>query len=593
MADANFNPNATLQTQGLNVPSAPSTIAQNGFIGNNGFNSTGGLSLASNDTNQQTQTMYAPTGQDNTTIPPVQPTSLNSSNMGITSPIVLPTAPTVSTDGTSNNTSIPSPIPSAESIINTGATQTGTEAKQQAILDKIASLTGSNSSKTTLENTAENSAGVPALTSTLNDLNTQLEGLNNQATALQNEANYTIPNQTQNDAQGRGITTAGLAPITASQLRANQIKQGAIATQALTLKSAIYGAQGKYNIAKDAADKAADAQYDTQQQAIDAQKAQLDALTPTLNKEEKAQAAIVQAQLQDRQNKIDSAKEDKKTIIALATTALTNNPNDPAAHYAAQQALAESNKEQPNLQTALGFVGKYQTDPLATQKAIADIALTKAQTQKALTPALGATGISVALQNAINGGLIDPNKINSRTLGIYESIAQAGVDAVGAHAVASGETKAVTDLASYKSTATRTLGIIDLNLPLVANLADKVNTLGVPGIDDYIRGIKSYTGNNPDVIKYVNSIKTLRSEYAQMLAKGATATEGDKSDAEQAIPSGLSSAGYQALGEQLKLEATNIIQASNDAIAAAKDKSASNTGGQTGGSSYQGITLPF
>lgn len=405
MADANINPNATLQTQGLNVPSAPSTIAQNGFIGNNGFNSTGGLSLASNGTNQQTQTMYAPTGQDNTTIPPVQPTSLNSSNMGITSPIVLPTAPTVSTDGTSNNTSIPSPIPSAESIINTGAAQTGTEAKQQAILDKIASLTGSNSSKTTLENTAENSAGVPALTSTLNDLNTQLEGLNNQSTALQNEFNYTIPNQTQNDAQGRGITTAGLAPITASQLRANQIKQGAIATQALTLKSAIYGAQGKYNIAKDAADKAADAQYDTQQQAIDAQKAQLDALKPTLTKEEKAQADIVTAQLADRQNQIDNAKTDKATIIAMATAALKNNPNDPVAHQAALDALAESNKQQPNLQTALGLVGKYQNDPIATQQAILNLQLTRSQIAKNYGDQTTASQASVAgwVTNIKNG----------------------------------------------------------------------------------------------------------------------------------------------------------------------------------------------
>lgn len=186
-----------------------------------------------------------------------------------------------------------------------------------------------------------------------------------------------------------------------------------------------------------------------------------------------------------------------------------------------------------------------------------------------------AAGTSPELLAAITAGTIDPNKLNSRTLPIYNAIAQASVNAVGSHASAAGETKAVTDLTSYKSTATRVLGVIDKNLPLVAGLADKVNTSGIPGLDSIIQGVKSYTGNDPDVIKYVNSLKTLRSEYAQMLSKGNAPSESDKSEAAQAIPAGLSSAGYQALGEQLKLEANNIISASDDAISAAKSNGSS------------------
>lgn len=299
-------------------------------------------------------------------------------------PIQLP-QPSTDLTGGSNNTSIPNPtIPTAESIINTNTNPTPAETQQTGFLNKIASLISGNKTQTTLQNEAETSAGVPALTTTLNDLNTQLEGLNNQSTALQNDAQYTIPNKAQEDATGRGITTGGLAPLTTSQLRQNQIKQGAIATQALTLKSAIYGAQGKYNIAKDAADKAATAQYEQQQQEIDYQKAQLDAIMPTLNKEEKAQALIQQSKLADRQTAINNGIEDKKTIIALATAALKNYPDDSAAHYAAQQALAESNKDKPDLATALSLVGRYQTDPMATQKAIADLAQTRAQTQASL-----------------------------------------------------------------------------------------------------------------------------------------------------------------------------------------------------------------
>jgi hypothetical protein len=291
----------------------------------------------------------------------------------------FPTTPTT-LDAMSANTSVSTPIPTPESIVNSETTST--DQKKQSVLDWVTKQVGLNKTQTQLQNEAGQAAGLPQQASVVNDLNTQLEGLNNQATALQNEATYTIPNAAQNSVEGRGVTAGGLAPVTASQLRANQIKQGAIATQSLTVKSALYGAMGKYSLAKDAADKAATAQYEVQQQQIDYAKAQLDALAPTLNREEKARAAIQQAKLADRQTQIDNAKEDKKTILAMATAALKNNPNDPQAQYAAQQALAESNSQQPDLQKALGLIGKYQQDPLAIQKQIAEITQTRTQTDK-------------------------------------------------------------------------------------------------------------------------------------------------------------------------------------------------------------------
>lgn len=355
--------------------------------------------------NGQIPTRFAQTGQEITSAPPIAST-IDASSLGGSS-LNLNPAPTPSMNGVSANLGVA--IPKAEDIINQGATATPAEQQQQTLLQKVASLIGGNKTKTTLQNEAEQVAGVTQAKSAFNDLNTQLEGLNNQAIALQNEANYTIPNQTQEMAAGKGITTGGLAPITASQLRQNQIKQGAIATQALTVKSALFGAQGKLSLAQDAANKAATAQYEQQQQQIDAYKAQLDALAPTLSKQEKAQAAIVQAKLQDRQNQIDNAKEDKKSIIAMATAALKNNPNDPVAQYAAQQALAESNKEQPNLQLALSLVGKYQTDPLAVQKQIAEIAQARAQTAKAYSDmAISKEELKMKQVTAAGNTVIDP-----------------------------------------------------------------------------------------------------------------------------------------------------------------------------------------
>jgi len=177
----------------------------------------------------------------------------------------------------------------------------------------------------------------------------------------------------------------------------------------------------------------------------------------------------------------------------------------------------------------------------------------------------GGTGpVSDELKQGIANGIYDPNKINSRTLSIYNDLAKASVNASAAHADISSKTKAYEDAIRYASVAQRTTSVLDKNMPLMEGLADKVNTLGVPGIDRIVAGAQTYTGNNPDVIKYVNTIKTLRSEYANMLAKGAQVTESMRADAEEAIPTGLSSDGYKALATQLKQETSNIISAANE-----------------------------
>lgn len=306
----------------------------------------------------------------------VVPTStipaINSSMLQQQPTITLPPPPPP-LNPQATNVSVPSPL----QIVTDANAQTATDQKQSSLLNSIADLTKDSPSLSTLQLQQENQAGIPGLNKTVNDLTTQIMGLNDQATALQNEAQYTIPNQATIDATGR-MSTAGLNSQTQIALRQNQIKQGAIATQALTLKAAYYAANGNLSLAKDAADKAAQVQFDAQQQQLNYQKAQLDALAPTLNREEQARATIVKAQLDDRQQQINNGIEDKKTITALAIAAMKNFPNDPAAQYAAQQAMKAG-----DLQTAFGLVGKYQQDPLATQQALLDQQKTRAQIAEA------------------------------------------------------------------------------------------------------------------------------------------------------------------------------------------------------------------
>lgn len=475
---------------------------------------------------------------------------------------------------TTNTSAINASIPTPQSIISQEAAPTPAEGTQSSLLNRVAQMIGGKQSLATLQQQQEISAGVPTLTKTVNDLSSQLQGLNDQATALQNEtgAGGAIENKGQLDIKQNGniTTAAGLAPHTADDLRLNQIKQSAVASQALTVKSALYAANGNLTLAKDAADKAAQVAFDGVQQQIDYANALIEANKPQMTREEQARADSVKAQLADRQAQIDQGKQDYTAGIGLVNNAMKNYGQDPQAQLAIQAAQKLDPQDPQYLQKVGALLAKYQPDPYAAQKAIDDHLQARAQIASLNATAAsksvasgGGGGVSTELQQAIANGTIDPNKVNSRTLGIYNSLAGAGIDAAGSHATISGNTKAFEDATRYATTATRVIQVLDKNMPLLASLADKVNQTGIPGLDQYVAGVKSYTGNNQDVVKYISTLKTLRSEYAQMLSRGSAVTESDKTEAADAIPAGLSGANYTSLQGQLKLEGQNIIDTAN------------------------------
>lgn len=323
------------------------------------------------------------------------------------SSFVFPTTPpdAGATATTANN--LNSSIPTADSIISQESAITPAEQKNQGLLNKLATAIGSKTSLATLKTDAENAAGAPQLAKTLNDLNSQLEGLTNQSLALQNDAgNYGAIQNKERLAESGGNIEAAMhgRPLTRDALLQNQIQQSAIASQALTLKSAIYAANGSLALAKDAADKAAQAQFDREEQEINYQTALIAANKPQMDKEEKAQAALLEAKLADRQTQIENAKEDKKTAIALAAAAMKNNPSDPAAQYAAQQALAESNRPQPDLEKIFALVGKYQQDPLDIQQKILQLQATRANIAQSYASADASRASAAASRNTAANG---------------------------------------------------------------------------------------------------------------------------------------------------------------------------------------------
>ncbi len=260
-------------------------------------------------------------------------------------------------------------IPSAASITAQQAKPTPAENAQDTTLKSIASATDTPSLATE-QISSENAAGIPTLTKTVNDLTVQLSGLNDQATKLQNDYNNTIPNQEQVNAEGRGITAAGLAPIQAGDLRRNQIQQGAIASQALTVKATLFAAQGNLTLAKDAADKAAQVKFDANQQELNYQKSLLDAIQPQLNREQTAKADTIKQELTDRQTQIDVAKANFSAVQdAVIAAAKAGASADTLTQMQTATTAAEAYKIAGSANVPLTAPGRYKDSITTTTDA--------------------------------------------------------------------------------------------------------------------------------------------------------------------------------------------------------------------------------
>lgn len=405
------------------------------------------------------------------TAAPIDASTLGSSP----TPFQLPPAPS---DNSSSNASTLSSIPSIASIVGQESTPTPAEATDQTLNSKLTALEGQDAQKTVATTTAENAAGLPALNAQLTDLNSQITALKNQASA--------IPIQDQTDATGRGITASGLAPVDSANLRNNTVK-------ALGLSSLASALQGNIATAQSQADAAVKAQFDP----IEAQITYLqNAITNNkdqMTQEEKAQADTVQAELTDRTNQIAQQKQDMTTAQSWAAAAVANNPGNSAAQYAAQQVLGLDFTQPGALQKALGLVGQYQTDPVATAQAVANLALTRSETAKNNAASIPDTSTSsVSLPDG--SSLSIPS-----TLQAYFNTSNNGVNYVDLSSVSATDRNALAQAAGTaglkvitdKNTAADLVNIrnANMNLDTVASIMADVNSPDTLARDLYGAGL--------------------------------------------------------------------------------------------------------
>lgn len=382
-------------------------------------------------------------------------------------PVQVPTQPSVNTGSVQNASQIPSIASAVEPESAAGATPS--EQENTGLLSSIAQIMQGNKSLATLQTQSEAAAGIPGMNANVTNLTVQQTALQNQLQQLQNEAapGGALASAEEQEAQGRGITTGGLAPMSAADQRSNQIQQSNIVGQSLSLGSTIASAQGNLTLAKTLADQAAQVQYDATQQEIAYEQSLVAAIAPYVTADQKAQADEVTANLADRTNQVNAAIANRSGAITevgkfaqIASPAvLQQMQNAPDAATVDQIAAANG--------LVVPVAGRYSSVQTTTGYAILDSTTGQIASGSGTYPTASA---ATNAANALNGGTNTTGQYGTATstvstsLGISPDTPLSQVD----------PTKLVTALAQNEGGS----------LPGVENNPGNIKYSGLPGQTD-------------------------------------------------------------------------------------------------------------
>lgn len=328
---------------------------------------------------------------------------------GSLTPTEVASSPVIPVDQISNQSkiNIPNPQPTADNsqaLVNTAAgtskslqdyiTQltpptTALDSQNQAILDKIASLTGQDTGKEAYRATQEAQNGA-------NDLQRQLTDLNGQITTGNAEYQQLLTQENNALSKIQGTAIFG-DEMTADQRAASRnfaVLKASKAADLAILSARAQATQGNLQTALTLADRAVTAKYAPIEDEIKVKQAQLQAIQPMLDKQDKIQSLAMQRKYEDDKQAIQDKKDNEKAINEIIINA--------SAQGAPQDIVQKAAQAKTPLE-ATKILGRYSGDFMkyemlkeqirsekenqATQRAqrgliAANIAKTKAETEK-------------------------------------------------------------------------------------------------------------------------------------------------------------------------------------------------------------------
>jgi hypothetical protein len=273
--------------------------------------------------------------------------------------------------------------------------QTQTAGLLKSIYQKVTGLGGSVDSTGKIDNTGALAGAKDTAAQSLGyknyaDVQNQLQDINSQIQTLQKQT-----------AAATTMSEDRLAPTFAISGEQAQIAHQAT-IKALGLSAIAQTLQGNVARAEDIASKAVEAEFLPYQTELNYLQNAYNLNKDQLTREDSKRAALLQAQLGERQRILTDAKADKTTAIGLASAAVKNYPGNQAAQLAAQKVLSLDATSPDFLQQVFSLVGQYQNDPQALQTAILDQQLKRAQINEA--------NVSVEKTKAEINALNNPNQ---------------------------------------------------------------------------------------------------------------------------------------------------------------------------------------
>lgn len=202
---------------------------------------------------------------------------------------------------------------------------TALDQQQQDLLNSYSNLASQDTGRGAAQLAAEQAAGIPQQQQDLAHINGQIS--QHVAEANQSTASYEqmIANlENPNNAQQQGIPMNAIIGQQA-QVRKMQMADATLKAANLNvLQAYAQGLQGNLTAAQDSVNRAIDLKYQDIESQMAAKQAQLQAIQPLLNKQEKIQAAALQQKYQDEQQATADKKAQDLQIQSMALDAIKN-----------------------------------------------------------------------------------------------------------------------------------------------------------------------------------------------------------------------------------------------------------------------------
>lgn len=452
--------------------------------------------------------------------------------------------------------------------------ETDTQKSADDITSRINDLMTEDIGKAADTTAALNAAGVPDLNKQLTNTNAEIQTLTAQRDQLTAEE------------QGKPITMDSIIGAKAQIAAVMDAKIGVATAQAQAL-------MGNITLATNTANQAVDAKYGPIEQEIAIRQQQLALLQPTLDAEEKKQAAAQTAYLQQQQQQIQDQKDAEKQTqtqvlqwmdqykdagIALTDTlqqaqakilaskSYQTEQSTLSAQLANEQRLASGSTGTASgvtSGTAPGTTGSSTIDATTPGYTTQIVAKTGGLTQSALDQA----ALSYALSGTLPVGArasTGPAFAQATAIKARAAELNSGGNVQANKATLAANSKALATQVGYLNTTQRAFNTANDTLAALTSWmsANGINPSQFPDINAFNNFLKS-KGLDPGAAGGYNAqIATLRAEYAQVLARGGTVTDTARNEANSLIPTNLSPAQLQTVANRIQIDGQNVV---NDA----------------------------